>query len=98
MNKLEGSPPRVWGIPASPPARLWISGITPTCVGNTRRQILPELIREDHPHVCGEYSSMALRLAASAGSPPRVWGILIIGDFTGEIGRITPTCVGNTVW
>ena len=53
---------------------------------------------QDHPHVCGEYSTKPASNATSTGSPPRVWGILphVVPHHVAH--RITPTCVGNTTW
>ena len=51
----KGSPPLAWGIrPAFYSLQLPI-GITPTCVGNTRRKRALARLFEDHPHLRGEY-------------------------------------------
>ena len=47
--------------------------------------------------MCGEYLLSWRSIGAILGSPPRVWGILIVKILEGEGIRITPTCVGNTV-
>ncbi len=92
-----GSPPRVWGIPPVSNAPPCVTRITPTCVGNTVRQPISMKLRRDHPHVCGEYGSMALPYKPPLGSPPRVWGIQQVGIPSKDEIRITPTCVGNTL-
>jgi len=50
-----------------------------------------------HPHVCGEYGNHSAGIILSAGSPPRVWGILEFLPTLVSPGRFTPTCVGNTL-
>ena len=52
-------------------------GVTvhPTCVGNTSDTWRYLLLVTVHPHVRGEYPGAAFAVAASAGSPPRAWGI-----------------------
>ena len=72
----QGSPPRVWGIPTTPSSDSTRTGITPTCVGNTRPPRSKATRSRDHPHVCGEYSQIMEAHVFKAGSPPRVWGIL----------------------
>ena len=72
-------------------------GITPTCVGNTHHFGLPSSGQRDHPHVCGEYVNARLNSQIMDGSPPRVWGIRVRAENISPNGRITPTCVGNTL-
>ena len=92
----QGSPPRVWGIPAVKSSLSLSVRITPTCVGNTPQWPCDWPPRRDHPHVCGEYLLSVILLARLVGSPPRVWGIPC-GDLKLQKRfRITPTCVGNT--
>ena len=102
MNMLKpfvlelGSPPHVWGILA---CGIWLKRcfrITPTCVGNTF-YLLPHFNpARDHPHMCGEYEACSMIKKSPAGSPPHVWGILVVTkEFIARL-RITPTCVGNT--
>ena len=54
-HRINGSPPRVWGIPKS----LWTMRIrwrfTPTRVGNTTLKLRMNPIASVHPHACGEY-------------------------------------------
>ncbi len=69
-----GSPPRVWGRHTA----VWdiypAQRITPTCVGKTQARRLTVRRTGDHPHVCGEDTSLAAIAVPSPGSPPRVWG------------------------
>ncbi len=93
---LAGSPPRVWGIRDGFP--FWLLGrrFTPTCVGNTSRNLLRPAAAAVHPHVCGEYICAVSPLPCLLGSPPRVWGILDPQKLPASPHRFTPTCVGNT--
>ena len=69
---------------------------TPTRVGTTLplRNGLPT--STVHPHACGDNASVAVSKSTDPGSPPRVWGQLLM--FAGLlIGlRFTPTRVGTT--
>ena len=91
-----GSPPRVWGIPLWGREKQSNLRFTPTCVGNTLLLMVTLISVTVHPHVCGEYVSLLFLQALSAGSPPRVWGILRVNIYPNGGLRFTPTCVGNT--
>ena len=95
--QLLGSPPLAWGIHVPSRSAKEFIRITPTCVGNTivtKHMINPS---RDHPHLRGEYQTMSSGRIYRSGSPPLAWGIPGQVDQLGERGRITPTCVGNTV-
>ena len=49
-----------------------------------------------HPHACGEYFRSSHCLLISAGSSPRVWGILGWRRVYVRLTRFIPTRVGNT--
>ena len=53
---IQGSPPRVRGIPALRSSISANCGITPACAGNTAVPHAPVCPPGDHPRVCGEYS------------------------------------------
>ena len=74
----KGSPPHVWGKLAVFQSRPGGKGITPTCVGNTEIPHLIPFWERDHPHMCGEYGKGMISHYAFQGSPPHVWGILIL--------------------
>ena len=96
LDTRYGSPPRVWGIRNLSAQSLPSVRFTPTCVGNTSPPPAKFRFPPVHPHVCGEYLTLAMSRAMLSGSPPRVWGI---PDFPAAIcrsARFTPTCVGNT--
>ena len=57
-----------------------------------------EEVREDHPHLCGEHITALVSLYGLKGSPPPVWGTLLSFTWLALYARITPTCVGNTVF
>ena len=91
-----GSPPLAWGIHFKVDRITRNIGITPTCVGNTTREIGEFIWDGDHPHLRGEYRATGSAASRKLGSPPLAWGILQkeIADIRKY--RITPTCVGNT--
>ena len=93
---IEGSPPLAWGIHFAFSHNSSSSRITPTCVGNTRRNRQRSGVSEDHPHLRGEYRTSAYVTASEQGSPPLAWGILGNISNSAFAVRITPTCVGNT--
>ena len=92
-----GSPPHAWGILYYPRMSSQLRRFTPTCVGNmsasTNRTNTPTV----HPHMRGEYLSLARKAAAPSGSPPHAWGILHYDGLSLTVSRFTPTCVGNTL-
>ena len=49
-----------------------------------------------HPHMRGEYDTIAEAARFDWGSPPHAWGIRLLGPLSGGLVRFTPTCVGNT--
>ena len=75
---LQGSPPRVWGkliliLDDADDARF-----TPTCVGKTWAIYRKACWAMVHPHVCGENWDEVKQGISDAGSPPRVWGKLLL--------------------
>ena len=51
-------------------------GIIPAYAGNTHTQIENELLRGDHPRVCGEHMLRDVLDKVSEGSSPRMRGTL----------------------
>lgn len=86
----------MWGTPLRNSCKIIVSRITPTCVGNTGLTWLRTSRRWDHPHLCGEHLTMWVRFPRQPGSPPPVWGTQVVTQGLSWLGRITPTCVGNT--
>ena len=70
--------------------------ITPACAGKTCILADDNLIREDHPRVCGENKIYPRRAQGRQGSPPRVRGKRICHHLLALAGRITPACAGKT--
>ena len=95
-GQLMGSPPLAWGIPVWQFLLDAGDRITPTCVGNTEFWWCLGQIRQDHPHLRGEYPVRSLSGLPALGSPPLAWGIQTRLSFANFSTRITPTCVGNT--
>ena len=73
--RINGSPPRMWGILLPLPPFPLPNRFTPTYVGNTPSMIIRKSLLPVHPHVCGEYGSGTKRKCRTYGSPPRMWGI-----------------------
>ncbi len=72
--ELRGSSPRVWGQVFDIFSAAIATGIIPTRVGTSKRYISEKLLFGDHPHACGDKSSITALVASSMGSSPRVWG------------------------
>ena len=91
----EGSPPHVWGKRPHKRMSRHLARITPTCVGKAWKYPVRLHRRWDHPHMCGESINITTADAAYGGSPPHVWGKLILNVHVKNVLRITPTCVGK---
>ena len=94
---LDGSPPRVWGNPASPGSAMRTWRFTPTCVGKSLRCAFEETPCAVHPHVCGEIRPVTSLHRRLFGSPPRVWGNLTRRAIRSAGRGFTPTCVGKSL-
>ena len=93
-----GSPPRTWGILSLAFRFASLTRITPTYMGNTLSSFALTRLREDHPHVHGEYRQPFIQRCIRIGSPPRTWGILKFIPNSLRYQGITPTYMGNTCW
>ncbi len=71
----QGSPPHAWGIQTLVDQYGKGTGITPTCVGNTKLEMSFKTASEDHPHMRGEYYPYQTFGTMFQGSPPHAWGI-----------------------
>ena len=96
LRELSGSSPHAWGIHAQGLAVVVPGRFIPTCVGNTTPS--PPCLRPKpvHPHMRGEYNTIATLSQAEAGSSPHAWGIPCPLAGRQRAGRFIPTCVGNT--
>ncbi len=92
-----GSPPRVWGILL---VQAWLA---------FQDSVHPHVCGEYHnlaaffgipprftPTCVGNTIFVFHVMSPLCGSPPRVWGILLLGHGMCHTPRFTPTCVGNT--
>ena len=95
QNK-KGSPPRVRGKAHVVQNGVFGRGITPACAGKRNSARTWSSVRQDHPRVCGEKSSMSRLFSLYSGSPPRMRG-KGYGATIGEDGmRITPAYTGKS--
>ena len=80
------------------PGRLHagMARIIPADAGNTDSKFATLDQVKDHPRGCGEHTLPDLRLAALAGSSPRMRGTLYIAFHQNPIDRIIPADAGNT--
>ena len=97
IRGIRGSPPRVWGMLPQLAESCPESRFTPTCVGNASPSHSDRCTPPVHPHVCGECILVFTLPLAWYGSPPRVWGMQVLGGCLHEQFRFTPTCVGNAL-
>ena len=90
------TPPRAWGIQDLWTQKRLTRRNTPTGVGNTfvGARLLAQL--EKHPHGRGEYLIASNKQYELLETPPRAWGILLLGRLPVQDGGNTPTGVGNT--
>ena len=96
VNSETGSSPRVWGQVLFFFVLLFTCGIIPTRVGTRTVQPLPSSAGGDHPHACGDKSSLGKVASNVSGSSPRVWGQAVnLIDFC-MFFRIIPTRVGTS--
>ena len=64
-------------------------------MGTSDEELMNELKKRDHPHACGDKSSITALVASSMGSSPRVWGQADITDCLHSHSGIIPTRVGT---
>ena len=96
IERVVGSPPRVWGRLTAQAEAINSKRFTPTCVGTTCAVTSATSASQVHPHVCGDDYNSGIHEKGRSGSPPRVWGRPLVGRrFRGRC-RFTPTCVGTT--
>ncbi len=91
----QGSPPRAWGT-ASPGCCTGCSRrLTPTGVGNGRKDLRRSPGPTAHPHGRGERWAISASSFCTRGSPPRAWGTDAEKKVSLAAFRLTPTGVGN---
>ena len=69
---------------------------TPTRVGKSEPACRRGDLNAVHPHTCGEIAIGLLRIVVNGGSPPHVWGNLLIVAMRTTTKRFTPTRVGKS--
>ena len=92
----QGSSPRVWGIQQHYNGAVSSSRFIPTGVGNTTALQRSCVVKQVHPHGCGEYEKNSSQESFSHGSSPRVWGIRTQFALKTLRRGFIPTGVGNT--
>ena len=92
----EGSPPRMRGKVKPLPITSGIVGITPAYAGKRTQMTLLDMVREDHPRVCGEKLRGDSEMMTSTGSPPRMRGKVLILVNGGAFYGITPAYAGKS--
>ena len=92
------TPPRMWGIPTPDTPIGGQARNTPTHVGNTFLHHEKLLLKQKHPHACGEYFVLFVKPDSGWETPPRMWGIQsYLYQYLSFLGN-TPTHVGNTLF
>ena len=76
--------------------RLYGLKIAPTCVGKTGITFSIGAVRQKHPHMRGEDSSIIMAGKSAVETPPHAWGRHIAPDLLVLDEGNTPTCVGKT--
>ena len=89
-------PPRTWRIQPRWNGDIDSLGITSTYVENTLNMHLPLMHQQDHLHIRGEYSIVAIVIVSKVGSPPHTWRIQHRIYVKAQVNRITSTYVENT--
>ena len=91
-----GSPPRMRGKHALPPAFTVQPRITPAHAGKTKKTSPPVKLAPDHPRACGENVDMVRDKMKGYGSPPRMRGKRLVERILAVPLRITPAHAGKT--
>ena len=73
-RRSRGSSPRVWGQEGRPVFNCVGKRIIPTRVGTRKTTHADTRTDEDHPHACGDKTTMFTSMEQDEGSSPRVWG------------------------
>ena len=84
--------PRVWGLrivcgPGDAPRRY-----TPTRVGTSFSLAAIVACGSVHPHACGDFVIAEMPSSSSIGTPPRVWGLLVVAHDLHAEHRYTHAC------
>ena len=93
---LQGSPPRMRGLPARSLNLPGPTGITPAHAGLTLKNQIGHTMTRDHPRACGAYMCSLALASQCWGSPPRMRGLLRAHIFFAYTDGITPAHAGLT--
>ena len=91
-----GSSPRVWGQEIRKDETNHLYRIIPTRVGTSDKNRTARHFCKDHPHACGDKSTLLRPCVLLQGSSPRVWGQVATENFIKYRVRIIPTRVGTS--
>ena len=93
---VRGSSPRVWGQDCVGCAAVDKHIIIPTRVGTRHYPANLSKTAGDHPHACGDKSSLSFLAKEEQGSSPRVWGQALATSSSSYGRGIIPTRVGTS--
>ena len=93
---VRGSSPRVWGQVFIDRTTTWHARIIPTRVGTRHYPANLSKTAGDHPHACGDKSSLSFLAKEEQGSSPRVWGQALATSSSSYGRGIIPTRVGTS--
>ncbi len=91
-----GSSPRVWGQDSFISIEMTSFRIIPTRVGTSLEALDAVPCVLDHPHACGDKSSLSFLAKEEQGSSPRVWGQANLDSLSADNIGIIPTRVGTS--
>ena len=101
LKKRLGSPPHTWRKRILSMSNRFLCRITSTYVEKTYPSKVVNSTNQDHLHIRGENSALALDTDALWGSPPHTWRKLVFHPWQVDQYRITSTYVEKTtvfVW
>ena len=77
------------------PLKSYNVGITPAYAGKSYRKKFSQMIRKDHPRLCGEKYFNFTKKGYSQGSPPPMRGKVLRGSMIRRMSGITPAYAGK---
>ena len=95
-GRHQGSSPRMRGTLRVEGQGSMLPGIIPAYAGNTATCAPADVVRKDHPRVCGEHLVMAANNLSNKGSSPRMRGTPRSTVCLASVTGIIPAYAGNT--